>query len=234
MSGTATADGSLPAFRNTYWLLRHGRSHANEQDVIVSLPENGRDPRWGLSGVGQQQAAAAGRQLAAALAAEPGYAPEQLLVLASPFSRTLQTAECAGLALGLAPGDARLQVEDQLRERCFGAYELASCCNYEKVWERDAASTANRPPGQGGESVEDVAHRTAGLIARLEAQHHGKHIVLVSHGDALSILAAALMSTPLGSHRQHGLPNCGILRIPVAAEAAPAALALPVSCAQSP
>lgn len=76
----------------------------------MSLPENGRDPRWGLSGVGQQQAAAAGRQLAAALAAEPGYAPEQLLVLASPFSRTLQTAECAGLALGLAPGDARLQV----------------------------------------------------------------------------------------------------------------------------
>jgi broad specificity phosphatase PhoE len=35
----------------------------------------------------------------------------------------------------------------------------------------------------------------------------------VSHGDALSILAAALLGTPLGEHRRHGLPNCGTLRI---------------------
>lgn len=58
-----------------------------------------------------------------------------------------------------------------------------------------------------------MAARTMGLVQRLERQHSGRHIVLVSHGDALSILAAALLGTPLGSHRQHGLPNCGILRI---------------------
>lgn len=70
-----------------------------------------------------------------------------------------------------------------------------------------------RPPGEGGESVEDVAARTAGLVERLEARHSGRHVVLVSHGDALSILAAALLGTGLGGHRRHGLPNCGILRI---------------------
>lgn len=70
-----------------------------------------------------------------------------------------------------------------------------------------------RPPGEGGESVEDVAARTAGLVQQLEQRHSGKHLVLVSHGDALSILAAALLGTPLGEHRRHGLPNCGILRI---------------------
>ena len=70
-----------------------------------------------------------------------------------------------------------------------------------------------RPPGEGGESVQDVAARTLGLLERLEAQHVGRHIVLVSHGDALSILAAAALSSPLGAHRAHGLPNCGILRI---------------------
>lgn len=110
---TATAMAAAadsPALCNTYWLLRHGRSNANEQDVIVSRPDNGQDLRWGLSEVGRQQAAAAGRQLAAALAAEPGYAQEQLLVLASPFSRTVQTAEGAGAALGLSPDDSRMQV----------------------------------------------------------------------------------------------------------------------------
>lgn len=70
-----------------------------------------------------------------------------------------------------------------------------------------------RPPGEGGESVDDVAARTLSLLEQLEAQHAGQHFVLVSHGDALSILAAAALGTPLGQHRQHGLPNCGIMRI---------------------
>jgi len=74
-------------------------------------------------------------------------------------------------------------------------------------------SMPHRPSGEGGESVDDVAARTLGLLQRLEAQHAGQHIVLVSHGDALSILAAAALGTPLGQHRQHGLPNCGIMRI---------------------
>lgn len=73
--------------------------------------------------------------------------------------------------------------------------------------------TPCRPPGEGGESVDDVAARTLGLLDQLEAQHAGQHFVLVSHGDALSILAAAALGTPLGQHRQHGLPNCGIMRI---------------------
>lgn len=64
--------------------------------------------------------------------------------------------------------------------------------------------------------MEDVAARTAGLVDRLEAAHSGRHIVLVSHGDALSILAAALLGAPLRAHRAHGLPNCGVLRIPAA------------------
>lgn len=77
-----------------------------------------------------------------------------------------------------------------------------------------------RPPGEGGESVEDVAARTTALVSRLEAEHSGRHIVLVSHGDALSILAAALLRVPLGQHRVHGLPNCGVLRVPAAARSA--------------
>ena len=78
---------------------------------------------------------------------------------------------------------------------------------------RSCPEHVHRPLGEGGESVDDVAARTLGLLDRLEAQHAGQHIVLVSHGDALSILAAAALGTPLGQHRQHGLPNCGIMRI---------------------
>jgi broad specificity phosphatase PhoE len=39
----------------------------------------------------------------------------------------------------------------------------------------------------------------------LEQQHEGRHIVLVSHGDTLSILQATFHGTSLAQHRQYGL-----------------------------
>ena len=48
----------------------------------------------------------------------------------------------------------------------------------------------------------------------------GRHVVLVSHGDSLSILASVLRRTPLAEHRQHGMPNCGVMRVGGGAEAA--------------
>lgn len=132
-------------FRNTYWLLRHGRSTANERDLIVSQPEEGSKPEWGLTAEGRAQAAAAGQSLRTQLEQQPGgWQPNTLLLLASPFSRAVQTAVQAGAALGVGEADPRLQLEPALRERCFGAHELTSCSNYELVWADDAKSTASR------------------------------------------------------------------------------------------
>ncbi|PRW39362.1 serine threonine- kinase [Chlorella sorokiniana] len=204
------------AWRNTYWLLRHGRSTANEKDLIVSHLANGELPEWGLTEVGRSQAAAAGEQLRALLAAAKGTTRSSangsssgtdvsssngggsngagnsssgtVHFLASPFSRAWETAQGAIKALGTSAGSPQLlQAEPALRERNFGDYEMTSCSNYNEVWQEDAKSTANRPPGEGGESVDDVAARTLGLLERLEAQHAGQHFVLVSHGDALSL-----------------------------------------------
>lgn len=112
------------------------------------------------------------------------------------------------------------QLAPELRERGFGDYELRSTELYNAVWAADAESSAARPPGEDGESVEDVAARTAGFVAQLEARHRGRSVVLVGHGDGLSILAAALLGTDLRAHRQHGLRNCGIMRLPPAAAGA--------------
>lgn len=122
------AEPALPrTWRNTYWLLRHGRSLANEQDLIVSHLANGTLPEWGLTTEGQQQAAAAGEQLRVLLdtakpsagstngrssgasdrsengaGADGGHActPGDVHFLASPFSRALETAQAASQALG--------------------------------------------------------------------------------------------------------------------------------------
>lgn len=119
------------------WLLRHGRSRANEAGVVVSALAHGTLPEYGLSAHGQAQARAAGRELAA-------QGPAALAVLASPFARTLETAALA--AAELAPGcfaDGKAaadlldadgppdtwappppRVRAALRERGFGAFEL--------------------------------------------------------------------------------------------------------------
>jgi broad specificity phosphatase PhoE len=43
------------------------------------------------------------------------------------------------------------------------------------------------------------------LLQELEQQHQGQHVLLVSHGDTLSILQASYYGSPLTQHRQYGL-----------------------------
>ena len=136
------------------WLLRHGRSKANEAGVVVSALAHGTLPEYGLSAHGQAQARAAGWELAA-------QGPAALAVLASPFARTLETAALA--AAELAPGcfaDGKAaadlldadgppdtwappppRVRAALRERGFGAFELGPA--------EEAYRQVRRPRPQG-------------------------------------------------------------------------------------
>ena len=57
-----------------------------------------------------------------------------------------------------------------------------------------------------------VSERIKGLFCTLEAAHKGRTIVLVSHGDTLSILWATVKGLPLKEHRTHGL-STGELRL---------------------
>jgi broad specificity phosphatase PhoE len=50
-----------------------------------------------------------------------------------------------------------------------------------------------------------VAERIRALFASLEEANKGSTILLVSHGDTLSILWALVKGLPLQQHRQHGL-----------------------------
>lgn len=129
------------AWRNTYWLLRHGRSTANERDLIVARLVNGERPEWGLTAEGRQQAAAAGEQLRALLGATPANAgsahdgsgvnggsgagkactPGTLHFLASPFSRAMETAQAASQALGTCYGTLQLQVRWVQARQMFAA-----------------------------------------------------------------------------------------------------------------
>lgn len=57
-----------------------------------------------------------------------------------------------------------------------------------------------------------VSERIRNLFKTLEAAHNGRTILLVSHGDTLSILWATVKRLPLSEHRTHGL-STGELRL---------------------
>uniref|UniRef100_A0A7S1SG49 Phosphoglycerate mutase n=1 Tax=Tetraselmis chuii TaxID=63592 RepID=A0A7S1SG49_9CHLO len=188
--------------KNSYWVLRHGRSKANEAGVIVSSLNNGVKVEYALSEAGKQQAVEAGRQLAGELT-QRGLAPSSLQIYSSPFSRTVETAELVATELGLPVSS--VVKETDLRERYFGtALELQSHDLYAGVWEVDMQDVSQGPAG-GGESVKAVSTRLSGLLDRLEEAHEGETILLVAHGDTLSILTTTVKGGELGSHREWGL-----------------------------
>ena len=172
----------------------------------ISQP-NGVKPEHGLAPTGQAQATEAGLEWASQLGPSPD--PSSLLIVASPFARTLETATLAGAAVGIKPDDAsgRFTTAEELVERHFGDFELQDHAHYATVWEEDARDLDWRPPG-GGESVRDVAARAAALFARLEAElgppnPHPTRVLLVAHGDTLSIATAVAKGADLGQHRAH-------------------------------
>ncbi|CAI5528126.1 unnamed protein product, partial [Closterium sp. Naga37s-1] len=182
--------GLPETLRNRYVLLRHGRSLANERGLIVSSLANGVAAEFGLAAEGRQQAQRAGRQLSELLE-QRGVAARDVVLFASPFSRTQQTAALAAKELGINVLGTRFQTAEELRERYFGRHlELNSHDLYPAVWVDDRKDTAFRPGGDG-ESVVAMAQRTARLIRHIEEDLDEKVVVLL--GTTAMVRAAALL-----------------------------------------
>jgi probable phosphoglycerate mutase len=172
---------------NRYFAMRHGHSLANERQIIVSDPANGRDG-YGLSAPGR-------RQVADSLAGATGL-DETTLIVSSDFRRALESARIAHQRLGCESGPI---VDERLRERFFGGLELGPSDAYEQVWREDAADPDSEP--FGAESANRVMRRVTALVVELESAYRETNILLVSHGDALQLLQTAFEKQDASRHR---------------------------------
>lgn len=181
------------AFKNKYWVARHGRSIPNEKGLIVSSLANGVLPEYGLAAEGILQAKAAAELFLKEIRKE-SIPSEKVRIYFSPFSRTRQTAEVFASVLNLPFDSPQIKVIEALRERYFGPQlELQSHDHYKEIWaldERDPFA-----PPEGGESVADVASRLATILLMTEAECEGYAILLVAHGDPLQIFQTILHAT---------------------------------------
>ena len=170
------------------YLLRHGRSEANELGLIASSVEHA-GGAFGLSPEGRLQVRASIEAVRAGLL-------EPVCVISSPLLRARETAE---IAAGLCGADVR--VDERLIERDFGELELESDDRYDSVWEIDRRDPTHRT--WGVESVTDVLARLEPLIGELQSEALGSAL-LVTHGDVASTLVCASLGEPLHRHREVG------------------------------
>lgn len=172
---------------NRYFALRHGRSLANEQGLIIADPRAGRDG-FGLTPDGRNQVAASVRACT--------LLRRDTVVVSSPFLRARESAEIACEMLGCAA----FAVDARLSERCFGILEGTSDRNYASVWtddERDVDCAI-----AGVESLASVRVRLVELVHELERRHRGSSVLLVAHGDPLQILRTVFTGLPTSQHRR--------------------------------
>lgn len=125
-------------------------------------------------------------------------------LVSSPLQRCARFADELALTHGLP-----LQLEPGLQELHFGAWEGRSAAELMVDSERELGLFWNDPytftPPEGEPLVRFEA-RVLAALARLQAQHACKHLLLVTHGGVMRLLLA----------RARGLPREHLLQVEVA------------------
>ncbi|MFD4568802.1 bifunctional RNase H/acid phosphatase [Streptomyces sp. NPDC058467] len=175
----APPDLGAPA---TFVLLRHGETLLTPQKRFSG--SGGSDPS--LSDVGREQA----ERVAAALAARGTIQA----ILASPLTRTRETAGAVAARLGLD-----VVIEDGLRETDFGAWEGLTFAEVRERYPDDLnawlASPKAEPTG-GGESFAATARRIAATRDKLVAAYAGRTVLLVSHVTPIKTFVRLALGAP--------------------------------------
>lgn len=200
-------------------LTRHGESVGNiarekaeaAHAQVIALPV--RDADVPLSDLGQLQAVALGRWLAAL----PGdQRPDA--VWSSTYVRAFHTAQ---LAASTADLGVPIRVDERLRDRELGVLDMLTRRGISEQYPHEAARRrwlgqfAYRPPG--GESWADVALRLRSLLADLDRDEPARRVLIVAH-DAVVLLVryicerldeAALITIA----RSATIGNCSVTRL---------------------
>ncbi|MER5514514.1 bifunctional RNase H/acid phosphatase [Streptomyces sp. NPDC002763] len=181
-SGWASPDMGAPA---TFVLLRHGETPLTPQKRFSG--SGGTDPA--LSDAGQEQARRAAETLARRGTIE--------VILASPLTRTRQTAAAVAERLGLD-----VTIEEGLKETDFGTWEGLTFGEVRERYPDDLNAWLADPeahPTGGGESFAETATRIAATRDKLVAAYAGRTVLLVTHVTPIKTFVRLALGAPAES-----------------------------------
>ncbi|WP_406435374.1 bifunctional RNase H/acid phosphatase [Streptomyces sp. NBC_00631] len=169
----------------TFVLLRHGETPLTPQKRFSG--SGGTDPA--LSEVGLEQARRAAEALARRGTIET--------ILASPLTRTRQTAAAVADRLGLD-----VTIEEGIKETDFGAWEGLTFGEVRERHPDDLTTWLADPsahPTGGGESFAETAARIAATRDKLIAAYAGRTVLLVTHVTPIKTFVQLALGAPLQS-----------------------------------
>ncbi|MEV4896256.1 bifunctional RNase H/acid phosphatase [Nonomuraea sp. NPDC055795] len=155
-----------------------------------------------FSGLGDAELTANGLAQAVAAAERLSREPYRLdVIVSSPLKRARQTAEAVAARAGLG-----VEVDEDLRETDFGAWEGHTFTEIQRRWPEELAAWLAEPSvaPPDGESFAEAARRVQRVRDRLVEQHLGKTVLVVSHVTPIKMLLRfALMAPPAALYRMH-------------------------------
>ena len=157
--------------------IQHAQSIHHTNGMVGSWTD------WDLSDLGVQQAENIGKNLAKEIGGKP------FVMYASDLLRARHTAEIVGRHLGIEP-----VLRQELRER-----NLGKCVGKSVQWLREnievQEKTIDDRMFSDAESRRDEWNRLLPLFDEI-MQSDAQHIILVSHGDLLSVFNAMWLRLP--------------------------------------
>ncbi len=202
-----------------FWIVRHGESAGNvardaaQASRATHIDIAHRDVDVPLSALGMEQSAALGRWFAAL---PPDHRPDVLL--ASPYVRARQTAQCIIDAGGLAPEASNPVADERLREKEFGVLDRLTRYGIERDYPDQAefrrflGKFYHRPPG--GESWCDVILRLRSALDTISLHHGGRRVLVVGHQVVVLCFRYLLEELDedgiLAIDREGDVANCGV------------------------
>jgi probable phosphoglycerate mutase len=170
------------------YLLRHGQtawSESGRHTGRTDVP---------LTPAGEERARQAGRLLAALRDGQP-----PALVLSSPRSRAVRTAELAGLTVD--------EVTEGLAEWDYGDCEGLTTA---QIREKIPGWTVWTHPCPGGETADEIGARAAKLLDRIRPALPRGDVILVGHGHFSRVLVSTWLGMPPSAGVHFGLDAAGI------------------------
>ncbi|MDP4010386.1 MAG: class I tRNA ligase family protein, partial [Candidatus Spechtbacteria bacterium] len=184
---------------NKYFLLRHGMSERNVSSILASkYPEKGL--KYGLTEKRIRDVKRAAKELKKQGGVD--------VILASPLTRTRQTAEIVASEL-----NKQAVYDERLLDVNVGIFEGGSEKNYHDFFSSAEDRFAKAPPN--GENLIKVQARMLKVANELEGKYKNKKILIVSHGDPLWLLESALSGLTTKesfARRKSNYPAVGQLR----------------------
>ncbi len=162
--------------KNAYYIMRHGEAWSNVNNIL----DKGTNHNNHLTEKGMNQATDAALELR----------DKSIdVIVASPVLRGKETAEIVAGILGVA-----VEFDERLAEFNMGIYDGKSRDDYFNAITGSFVAYDTRV--EGGETHEEMMHRSMAALHDLEKKYEGKTILIVTHGGpARMIFAGATLTT---------------------------------------